>query len=31
MPTWAAGLLVWVVGVLFFWCLVAVNPPEDDG
>ena len=29
MPVWAAALLIWLVGVLFFWCLGAVNPLED--
>jgi hypothetical protein len=29
MATWAAILLVWLIAVTFFWCLVAVNPPED--
>mgnify|MGYP001571360622 FL=1 len=29
MATWAAVLLVWFVMVLFFWCLVAINPQDD--
>jgi len=23
-------LIGWLVGVGFFWCLVAVNPPERE-
>ena len=28
--TWAALLLVWFVGLTFVWCLVAVNPREEE-
>lgn len=27
--TWWAVLVLWAVSVFFFWCLVAVNPPDD--
>ena len=30
MPTWAALLLVWFVGLTFVWCLVAVNRREEE-
>lgn len=28
--TWWAVLVLWLVSVLCFWCVVAVNPPEDQ-
>ena len=30
MPTWAALLLLWFVGLTFVWCLVAVNHHEEE-
>lgn len=27
---WIAGVIAYALALGFIWCLVAINPPEDD-